>query len=176
MMRDDRAPAFAHDGRMRDAFGIADIHDVPDDVVGVFLERIIRRAVEIAARAVVIDAEPAADVEISELMAELRKLGVIARRFAHGALDGGDVRHLRADVEMNELEAMRQSRGLQHFARGDETCGIETELRVLAAARRPFARAFAVKPHANSDVRLDADFLCRANCLLELFEFLDDDD
>ena len=49
MMRDDRAPAFAHDRRMRHAFGVADVHDVPDDVVGVFLERVIRRAVEIAA-------------------------------------------------------------------------------------------------------------------------------
>ncbi len=49
MMRHNRAPAFADDGRMRDAFGIAHVHDVPNDVVGVFLERIIRRAVEIAA-------------------------------------------------------------------------------------------------------------------------------
>ena len=77
---------------------------------------------------------------------------------------------------MNELEAMRQARRLQHFARGNEARGIETELRVLAAAGRPFARAFAVKTHADADVRFDADFLCRANRLLELFEFLDHDD
>ena len=36
---------------------------------------------------------------------------------------------------MEQLEAMRQSRGFQHFARGDEAGGIESELRVLAAAR-----------------------------------------
>ena len=71
---------------------------------------------------------------------------------------------------------MRQARGLQHLARGDETCGIETELRVLAPARRPFARAFAVKTDANADVRLHANFLCGADRLLEFFEFLDDDD
>ena len=46
MMRDDRAPAFAHDRRMRHPFGIAHIHDVPDDVVGVFLERVVGRAIE----------------------------------------------------------------------------------------------------------------------------------
>ena len=151
-MRDDGATAFAHDGRMRNAFGIADVHDVPDDVVGVFLERIIGRAVEIAARSVVIDAESAADIEISELMPELGELGVITGRFAHRALDRRDIRHLRADMEMNELETMREPGRLQHFARGDETGGVETELRVLAAARRPFAGAFAVQTDANSDV------------------------
>ena len=88
MMRDDRATAFAHDRRMRDAFGIANVHDIPHDVVGVFLERIICRAIEVAARTVVIDAKPAADIQISELVPKLRNLGVIARRFAHGALDG----------------------------------------------------------------------------------------
>ena len=77
---------------------------------------------------------------------------------------------------MDELETMREAGGLQHFAGGNETCRIETELRVLAATRRPFARAFAVKAHANADVRFHADFLCRADCLLELFEFLGNDD
>ena len=176
MMRDDRASALAHDRRMRDTFGIADVHDVPDDVVGVFLERIIGRAVEIAARAVVIDPEAAADVEVTELVPELAELGVIARRFAHGAFDRRNVRHLRADVEMNELETMRQTGLFQHLARRDEVGGIETELRVLAAARRPFARAFAVKPHANADARLDANFFRSANRLLELLEFFDHDD
>ena len=38
VMRDDRAPAFVYDRRMRDALGIAHVHDVPDDIVGVFLE------------------------------------------------------------------------------------------------------------------------------------------
>src|SRR5438128_12650008 len=106
MMRNDGATAFAYDGRMRDAFGIAHIHDVPNDVVSVFLKRIICRTVEIAARAVIIDAESAPDIEITELMSEFTKLCVIAPCFAHGTFDGGDVRHLRPDVEMNELEAM----------------------------------------------------------------------
>ena len=33
MMRHDRAAAFAHDVGMRDFLGVADIHDVVDDVV-----------------------------------------------------------------------------------------------------------------------------------------------
>src|SRR6266481_4785710 len=53
---------------------------------------------------------------------------------------------------------MPQACGLQHFA------------------RRPFARAFAVKADANADVRFHADFLCSADRLLKLFEFLGNDD
>src|SRR4029077_11005012 len=77
---------------------------------------------------------------------------------------------------MNEFKTMCEASRLQHFARGNETCCIETELRVLAATRCPFSRAFAVKTHANSDVRFHADFLCCADCLLEFFEFLGNDD
>ena len=38
MVRDNCASAFAHDGGMRYALGIANVHDVPNDVIGVFLE------------------------------------------------------------------------------------------------------------------------------------------
>src|SRR5206468_2819120 len=85
MMGDHGASAFIDDGGMRDAFGIAHVHDVPDDVVGVFLKRIIGGAVEIA------------------------------------------------------------------------------------------AGTFAVKPDANTDHRFDPDFACGPNGLLELLQFLDDD-
>ncbi len=108
-MRHDRAAAFADDRGMRDALGVADVHDVIDDVVAVLLERVVRRAVETGARAVVVDAEAAADIEVTKRVPHLRELGVIARRFAHRAFDRRDVRHLRADVEMDELEAMRRA-------------------------------------------------------------------
>jgi len=38
MMRDSGAPALTHNHRMRDAFGVANVYDVPDHVVSVFLE------------------------------------------------------------------------------------------------------------------------------------------
>ena len=48
MMRDNRASSFAHNRGMSDAFGIAHVHDVPNDVVSIFLEGIIGGTVEIA--------------------------------------------------------------------------------------------------------------------------------
>ena len=108
MMRDSCPPAFTYNCRMRHPFRIAHVHDVPDHIIGVFLERIVGGAVEIAARPIVINAEPAADVEITKFMPKLRQFCVIARPFAHGALDRRDIGHLRADVEMNKFKAMRQ--------------------------------------------------------------------
>ena len=87
MMRDHSASAFVDDGGMGDAFRIAYVHDVPDNIIGVFLKRIVGRAVEIAARSVVINAESAANIEISEIVTELGKFCVIAGGFAHGAFD-----------------------------------------------------------------------------------------
>ena len=81
MVGHDRAPAFIDDRRMRNAFGVADIHDVPNDIVGIFLERIIRRAIEVASRTVIVDPETSTDIEITQLMSELAKLRVVAGRF-----------------------------------------------------------------------------------------------
>src|SRR4029453_16509636 len=107
MMRNSGAPALAHNRWMRDVFGVANVYDVPDDVVRIFLERIIGRTVKVAARSIVIDTEPAAHVEITKFVSKFRQLCVISRSFADCALDRRNVRHLRSDVEMDKFQAMR---------------------------------------------------------------------
>jgi len=79
MVRDNGASAFTHNDRMRHTFGIAHVHDIPDHVVGVFLERIIDGAIEVTARSIVIDAKASTDIEVTKLMSEFAKLCVIAR-------------------------------------------------------------------------------------------------
>ena len=71
VVRDDRAPALRHDRRMLDPGVVAHRLDVVDDVVGVFLERVVHARLEVRLRAVVVDAEPAADVEVLEPRAGL---------------------------------------------------------------------------------------------------------
>ena len=93
---------------MRHLLGVANVGDVIDDVVGVFLEGVVGRAVEGRAAAVVIHAQAAAHIEILDVETHLVKLGVKARRFLHRLLDRQNVRHLRADVEMEQLETMRE--------------------------------------------------------------------
>ena len=68
-------------------------------------------------------------------MTEFGKFCVVARSFANGALDRGNIRNLRTDVKMNELETMREAGVLQHLTRGHEIRGVETELGVFTAAR-----------------------------------------
>src|SRR5258707_14625111 len=108
MMRDNGAPALTHNHRMRDDFGVAKVYDVPDDVVRVFLERIISRTVKVAARSIVIDTEPADDVEITKFVSKFRQLCVISCAFPHCAFDCRNLRHLRSDMEMDKFQAMRQ--------------------------------------------------------------------
>src|SRR5205823_14546356 len=98
MMRDSGAPALTHNHRMRDAFGGANVYDVPDDVVRVFLERIISRTVKVAARSIVIDTKPAADVEITMFVSKFRRLCVISCALPHCAFARRNLRPLRSDV------------------------------------------------------------------------------
>ena len=108
VMRDDGAPAFADDGGVWNLFRVANVGDVIDHVVRVFLQGIIRRAVERAAAAVVIHAESAAHVHELDLKTHLEQLRVKPRRFLHRLFHRENVRHLRADVKMQQLEAMPQ--------------------------------------------------------------------
>src|SRR5436309_3414048 len=76
---------------------------------------------------------------------------------------------------MKQLEAVRQPGILQHLTRSNQIGGVETEFGVLAAARRPFACAFAIQTSTNTNVGFEADLLRCANDLLQLFEFFRDD-
>src|SRR6266478_9079413 len=76
---------------------------------------------------------------------------------------------------MKELEGLCQTGLFQHLASSHEIGGVETEFGVLAAARRPFARAFAIQTSTNTNIGFEADLLRRANDLLQLFEFFRDD-
>ena len=61
----DHGPArLGDDRRVRDLGLVADVLDPEDDVVGVFLERVVDRRDEVGLRAVVVDAQAAADVEV----------------------------------------------------------------------------------------------------------------
>ena len=75
----DGAPAFGHDGGMRHFGFVADILDVIHNVVRVFLQRVVHAGFEIGLRAVVIDAQAAANVEIFQPGARAFQLHINAR-------------------------------------------------------------------------------------------------
>ena len=94
---------------MRDAFGVAHVHDIPNDVVRVFLQRIVGRAVEIAAGPVIVHAQSTADIEITKFVSELAEFCIVSRRFPNRAFDRRDVGNLRTDVKMNQLQAIGEA-------------------------------------------------------------------
>ena len=82
---------------------VADVLDVINDVVGVLLQRVIDAGFEVGLRAVVVDAQPAADVENFKPRAVPSSFDVNARRLDHCAFDVADVGDLAAEVEMQQL-------------------------------------------------------------------------
>src|SRR6476660_2308838 len=107
MVRDNCPTALADNGRVRHALRVADLHDAVDDVPRILIEGIVRGTVEGRARAVVVHPKPSSDIQVTEAMPHFLKLGIEARRLFGCALDGADVRHLRADVKVYELEDVR---------------------------------------------------------------------
>ena len=94
VVRDEGAPAFADDVRVRHFLRVADVANVINDVVGVFLQRVVGRTVEGGSAAVVIDTEATPDVDVFDREAHLVKLRVEPGGFLHGFFDSENVRHL----------------------------------------------------------------------------------
>ena len=158
------------------ARGRADFADVEDDVARVFLERIVHGRLEVRARAVVVDAESAADIEVAHRETHLGELAVEARGLGDGRLDRDDVRHLRSDVEMHELEALLHLRGAQFLDGEKDLGGVEAELGVVAGGERPLALAARLEFYAEADHGLHAGLLRDLDDVVDLGDLLDDDD
>ena len=176
VMRDDGAAAFTDDVRVRHLLRVADVGDVINDVVGVFLKRVIGGAVESRTAAVVIHPQAAAHIHVLDGKPHLVQLGVKPGGLLHRFFDGQNIRHLRADVEMEQLETMAELFRRQQLGRRQQFGGAQAELGVFAAAFRPLARPLAQKPRPDADVRLHAQLLGNGDDLLELLQLFDDQD
>ena len=144
-LRDDR--------RMRHAAGVAHLHEAEDDVVGVLLERVVERRGEVRLRAVVVDAEAAADVEIAQRRAHLDQVDVDLRRLAQAVLDRADRGDLAAEVEVEELEGVEQVVLAQEGDGAEQVAPREAELRAVAARGLPVAGALGGEARADADPR-----------------------
>ena len=82
---DHRPARLGDDRRVRHAGLVADALDAEDDVVGVLLQRVVDGRLEVGLRAVVVDAQAAADVEVLDAGADAVQLDVDAGRLGQGA-------------------------------------------------------------------------------------------
>ena len=94
------------------------------DVVRVLLDAVVHGTEAARARAFVVHAQSAADVEYLDVGAVGAELGVVPRRLAHAELDVLDVGDLRTHVEVHHLQRRQKIRRaqtcnrVQHLARG----------------------------------------------------------
>src|SRR5205807_267152 len=105
------------------------------------LQRVVDRRFEIRLRAVVVDAQAAADVEILDAGADAVQLAINARRFGEGALDVADIGDLAAEVEVDELQAILHAALLEVIERLERFGQRQAELGAEARAVAPAARA-----------------------------------
>ena len=171
---DEGSAALGEDRRMRHAGVVADALHVEDDVVGVFLERVVGARFEVGLRPVVVDPQPAADIEILQARAMADQVHVDPAGFIQRRLDVADVRDLASHVEMQQPEAighrtrLEQRHGTEQFADG------QAEFRTVAARRLPASRTAGGKLDPHADHRPDADLLGDPEDQLQFGESLDD--
>ena len=79
-------------------------------------------------------------------------------------------------MKVKQLEAMTETLGLHHLRGREQFRSAEAELRVLAAALRPLARAFGVQPGADADERFHADLFGNREYVAKFFQLLHDHD
>ena len=148
---DHRPARLGDDRRVRHAGLVADALDAEDDVVGVFLQRVIDRRFEVGLRAVVVDAQAAADVEVLDAGADAVQLDVDAGRLGQGVLDVADVGDLAAEVEVDQLQAVGHVALLEVLERLQHLGQRQAELGAEAGAGPPPAAPRGGQLDAHAD-------------------------
>ena len=154
MIGDHGAAGFADDRRVIDAGLVADFLDVVDDVVGVFLEAVVDRGLEVGFGAVVIDAQAAADVDVLKPGARLLEFGVDADQLDDRRLHVVDVVDLAAQVEMEQVEAVAHFVLAEEFEGVDDFGDKQAKLGADAAGLLPTPRPARGELDADTDRRL----------------------
>ena len=138
VVRGHRAAGLGDDRRVRQAVLFAGVADGPDNIVSVFVQAVVHRAVGLRAGSFVIHTQATANVEALDINAQLMQLDVETRRFTHAGGDIANVGHLRAEVEVQQLQAVEVPCGTQDLHQLQNLGGRETELRLLTAGGLPF--------------------------------------
>src|ERR1051326_6868087 len=155
MVSDNRAATFADNVRVRHFLGVANVGNVIDDVVGIFLESVVGGTDKGGAAAIVIDTQTATHIEKLDLKAHFIQLGINAGGFLDRFFDDKNLGRWGADMEVEQLEAMAEIFISQHLHGSENFCRAEAELGIFPTAFGPSATALAEKPGANADEWLD---------------------
>ena len=137
-----RAAALGDDVGVGEPVLHADIYELRDGVVDIFLNGVVHRVLaRRRAGAVVVHPESSAHVDELHLEVHLAQLHIELHGLAQGGLDAAYFRYLAADVEVYELEARGHLVLAQELQGVEQFRAVEAELRDVAARLFPFAGA-----------------------------------
>src|SRR5712671_2154234 len=150
MVGSQGAARFTDDVRHRQLVLPARFSHRVDHVVRVLLERVVHARLRRRVAAVVINAETAADIDVSDVDTQPPQLRVVPRHFLQTGFDVADVSDLRAQVKVDQLEDVEPAFALEPIDELHQLRRAEAELRLLATALCPTSRSFGVKLDANA--------------------------
>ena len=128
-----RAPGLTDDVGVIDTLLITRLLRRENHVVRVFLQRVVRRAMEVGLRPVVVDGQTATDIKKLETSAKFMQLDVEAHRVLEGIFDGADRSDLAANMEVQQLEAVEHAEAAQSLHDLDQLVGGQSELGSVSA-------------------------------------------
>ena len=100
---------------MRQTVFFTGVANSPDDVVGVFVQTVVYGTVRLRTGTFVIYAQTTAHVEALDINAKLVQLNVETRRLTYAGGDITNVRHLGAEMEVQQLDAVQTPTLAQNF-------------------------------------------------------------
>ena len=175
-MRSQRAARLAYDVRHRKLQLPARFGESIHHVVRVFLQRIVDARLRCRLRSIVIDTEPAADIDVRDIDAELSQLRIVARDLLQSRLDVPDVSDLRSKMEMDQLDHIQPAKIAQLVDELHELCSAQAEFRFLTTALCPATRAFGMQLDAHAGGGIHSKLICHLKQNVDLAELFDDDE
>ncbi len=160
VVRGYRAAGLGDHRRVRQTVLFAGIANRPDNIVGVFVQAIVHRAIRLRAGTFIVHAQTAADVEALDINAQLVQLNVETRRLTHAGGDIANVRHLWAEVEVQQLNAVQTATFTQDFHQLQNLVGRQTELRFFTAGGLPFTGALRSQTRTHAKARDHVQTFC----------------
>ena len=151
------ASGLGDDDRVRDALGVERGHDRLDDVRAVLVQRVVLAVFVVGLGAVVIDGQAAAEIQVAECGAFLDQVDIVAAGLEHAAADVADIGDLRAEVVVQQLQAVEHVVLAQRVHEFHDLRGREAEQAAVTAALVPVAADLGGELHAQAEDRLHAD-------------------
>ncbi|OPZ70434.1 MAG: hypothetical protein BWY82_02067 [Verrucomicrobia bacterium ADurb.Bin474] len=111
---------------------VAHFLDIENHVTGILLHGVVHRTIRQCPRAIIVNCESAAHIQVSHRKSHQPKLTIELGGFDQSTFDRADIRNLAPHMKMQQSQAILKSVSLQILAHPDHFHRVESELRVFS--------------------------------------------